>query len=129
MKQILLAVTAMSVFAASALAQSACPAFVPNVTRNCTTVVCQFDACWPTPQDLTSCAMIITTPTGVLPSISGTINAMKDHCVFTAPKLITGAHSINAYGSNSFGVGAMMPVPLSLTTGQPPIAPSAVAVQ
>lgn len=113
----------------SALAQAACPAFVPAVTKDCTTAACTFDACWPTPQDLTGCSMVITTPTGVLPAISGTVNATKDHWTFVAPKLITGLHSINANGINAYGAGPVMPVPLALTTGAPPTAPSTLVVQ
>ncbi len=107
-----------------------CGTFTPSVTKNCTTTACVAEACWPVGDpSMTGCMLFITTPTGALPGISGAMNATKDICTITLPKLITGSHSMNVKGVNAFGEGAAMPTPLSLSTGTPPAAPSGVVLQ
>lgn len=115
---------------AAAHAQAACPPSPNPVTLNCTTATCRAEACWATPEaSLTGCNLYITTPTGALPPISGSMTTPGTICTVPMPKLVTGTHSLTARGVNGFGEGPALPTPLSLQTGQPPAAPSDLAIR
>lgn len=114
----------LSVLAFSAQAQS-------TQTLDCTSKPCKAVASW-TPADasLTGCNLYITNSAGTtLPGISGAMTTPGSACTMTMPTLLKGAYTLNAKGVNAFGEGAAMAVPLSLTTGTAPGAPSAVVVQ
>lgn len=128
MRRILFAIVCL--FAAAANAQSACPVSPNPLTKNCTGATCTAEACWATPDpSLTGCNLYITTPTGALPAISGSMTTAGTVCSITMPKLVTGTHSLNAKGVNAFGEGAAMAIPLSLVTGAPPGASSGLAIK
>lgn len=114
----------LSVLALNAQAQS-------TQTLDCTSKPCKAVASW-TPADasLTGCNLYITNGAGTtLPAISGTVTTPGAACTMNMPTLLKGAYTLNAKGVNAFGEGAAMAVPLSLTTGTAPGAPSAVVVQ
>jgi hypothetical protein len=121
----------IGILSAPAQAQSACNPMVNPLTKNCTSVGCTFEACWATPDtSLTGCNLYITTPSGALPPISGTMTTPGSVCSVTAPKLISGTHAVNAAGVNAFGEGPKMATPLSLVTGGAPgTAPSVILVK
>lgn len=114
----------LSVLAFSAQAQS-------TQTLDCTSKPCKAVASWtPVDASLTGCNLYITNSAGTtLPGISGAMTTPGSACTMTMPTLLKGAYTLNAKGVNAFGEGAAMAVPLSLTTGTAPGAPSAVVVQ
>lgn len=126
----IIAAALLALAAAGAHAQSACQSSPNPLTLNCSTTACRAEACWATPEpSLTGCNLYITTPTGTLPAISGAMTTPGTVCTVQMPKLVTGTHSLNAKGINAFGEGAALASPLSLVSGQPPAAPSALAVK
>lgn len=116
--------------AMSASAQSACVPLVSPVTVNCTDAACSVDVCWSTTDtSITGCKLYITTPSGALPAIAGTMVTPGALCRIAMPKLITGTHTLAATATNAFGEGAKTAPPLSLVTGGVPAAPSISAVK
>ncbi len=95
-------------------------------TLDCTSKACRAEMTWATPDtSLTGCNLYITNSGGTtLPAISGTMTTPGALCTVTMPTLLKGAYNLNGKGVNAFGEGAAMALPLSLTTGTAPAAPS-----